>query len=101
MDRGHGPVRSVLRANQINTYPEILADPQIAALISVSSFSTPSTWTVDTDRGRTTLVLKSEDDIRRLGDGRLLIHSAQGLNFAIADRTRLGKASRLLLERFL
>lgn len=75
--------------------------PQIAALVSVSSFSTPSTWTVDTDRGRTTLVLKSEDDIRRLGDGRLLIHSAQGLNFSIADRTRLGKASRQLLERFL
>ena len=75
--------------------------PQISALVSVSSFSTPSIWTVDTDRGRTTLVLKSEDDIRRLGDGRLLIHSAQGLNFAIADRTRLGKASRQLLERFL
>lgn len=75
--------------------------PQIAALVSVSSFSTPSTWTVDTDRGRATFVLKSEDDIRRLGDGRLLIHSAQGLNFAIADRARLDKASRLLLERFL
>jgi hypothetical protein len=75
--------------------------PQISALVSVSSFSTPSTWTVNTDRGHTTFVLKSEDDIRRLSDGRLLIHSAQGLNFAIADRARLDKASRLLLERFL
>lgn len=75
--------------------------PQVTALLEVSSFSTPSTWTVDTDRGRTTFVLKSEDDIRRLGDGRLLIHSAQGLNFGITDRTRLDKPSRKLLERFL
>ena len=45
--------------------------PQITALLDVSSFSTPSTWTVDTDRGRTSFVLKSEDDIRRLGDGRV------------------------------
>lgn len=75
--------------------------PQVTVLLEVSSFSTPSTWTVDTDRGRTSFVLKSEDDIRRLGDGRLLIHSAQGLNFAIADRTRLDKPSRKLLERFL
>ena len=75
--------------------------PQVTALLEVSSFSTPSTWTVDTDRGRTSFVLKSEDDIRRLGDGRLLIHSAQGLNFSIADRSRLDKPSRKLLERFL
>ena len=75
--------------------------PQVTALLDVSSFSTPSTWTVDTDRGRTSFVLKSEDDIRRLGDGRLLIHSAQGLNFSIADRSRLDKPSRKLLERFL
>ena len=75
--------------------------PQVTALLDVSSFSTPSTWTVDTDRGRTSFVLKSEDDIRRLGDGRLLIHSAQGLNFSIADRSRLDKPSRKLLDRFL
>ena len=75
--------------------------PQVTALLDVSSFSTPSTWTVDTDRGRTSFALKSEDDIRRLGDGRLLIHSAQGLTFSIADRSRLDKPSRKLLERFL
>ena len=32
--------------------------PVIERLLSVSTFSTPSTWTVDTDRGATTLVLK-------------------------------------------
>ena len=75
--------------------------PHITALLQVSSFSTPSTWTVDTDRGRTTFVLKSEDDIRQLGEGRILIQDAQGLSFAIPHRSSLGKASQKLLERFL
>lgn len=75
--------------------------PHITALLQVSSFSTPSTWTVDTDRGRTTFVLKSEDDIRQLGEGRILIQDAQGLSFAIPHRSSLNKASQKLLERFL
>ena len=48
MDRGHGPVRSVLRAKQINTYPEILADPQIAAMELLRRRRLPNgveTWT--------------------------------------------------------
>lgn len=75
--------------------------PVIARLLAVSTFATPSTWTVETDRGRTKLVLKSEDDIRRLGEGRLLITSAHGLTFGIPDMGALDRASRKLLERFL
>jgi hypothetical protein len=77
--------------------------PAILRIAKVSSFSTPSTWTVDTDRGPTSFVLKGEEDIRRLGDGgRLLITSAHGLNFVVPDRfNRLDRASRRLLERFL
>ena len=37
------------------------------AAAPVSTFSTPSTWAVDTDRGATRFVLKGEEDIRRLG----------------------------------
>ncbi|MGB6114954.1 MAG: DUF1854 domain-containing protein, partial [Comamonas sp.] len=40
--------------------------PAITRIVSVSSFSTPSTWQVQTDRGAATLVLKGEEDIRRL-----------------------------------
>lgn len=75
--------------------------PQIRRIVEVSTFSTPSTWTVETDRGRTELVLKSEDDIRRLGQGRLLISTAQGLQFGIPQTADLDRHSRKLLERFL
>lgn len=75
--------------------------PMISRIVEVSTFSTPSTWTVETDRGRTELVLKSEDDIRRLGNGRLLISTAQGMQFGVARASDLDRHSRKLLERFL
>ena len=75
--------------------------PTVLRIEQVSSFSTPSTWSVATDRGPTRFVLKGEEDIRRLADGALLIASAEGITFRIADRFRLDRPSRRLLERFL
>ncbi len=76
--------------------------PTITRIASVSSFSTPSTWDVETDRGPTQFVLKAEEDIRRLrGRAALLIASSAGVQYAIADSTALDRASRRLLERFL
>lgn len=75
--------------------------PQILQLRSVSTYSTPSTWDVKTDRGDTRLVLKGEEDIRRLGGGALLIASGEGVLFRIADMHALDRPSRRLLERFL
>ncbi|KGM39593.1 hypothetical protein JY96_04910 [Aquabacterium sp. NJ1] len=75
--------------------------PAIQAIKAVSTFSTPSTWTVDTDRGPTEFVLKSEDDIRRLGEGKLMITAGHGVSFVVTDRLALDKHSRKLLERFL
>lgn len=75
--------------------------PAISRIVSVSTFSTPSTWEVETDRGPTSFVLKGEDDIRRLQDGSLLIGASHGVQFAIANRTALDRASKKLLERFL
>jgi hypothetical protein len=75
--------------------------PVIRAIRSVSTFSTPSTWTVDTDRGLTDFVLKSEDDIRRLGEGRLMITGGHGVSFIVPDRLALDRHSKKLLERFL
>ncbi|WP_240980344.1 DUF1854 domain-containing protein [Ramlibacter agri] len=75
--------------------------PTVQRIESVSSFSTPSTWSVVTDRGPTRFVLKGEEDIRRLGEGALLIASSEGINFRIADRRGLDRHSRTLLERFL
>ncbi len=75
--------------------------PEILRLVRVSSVVTPSTWEVETDRGATRFVLKAEEDIRRLPGGALLIASAQGMHFRIADRGALDRGSRKLLDRFL
>ena len=76
--------------------------PVIKRICSVSSFSTPSTWTVETDRGAAQLVLKGEEDIRRLrGSRALLIAASDGVQYAIEDTNAFDKASRRLLERFL
>lgn len=75
--------------------------PQIQALVAVSTFTTPSDWTVDTDRGRHTLVLGGEEDIRHLPDGRLLVTDRHGIAYVIATPAALDRRSRRLLERFL
>ncbi|MDP9881536.1 hypothetical protein J2W25_005872 [Variovorax boronicumulans] len=75
--------------------------PTLLKLHGVSSFGVPSTWTVSTDRGETSFVLKAEEDIRRLEGGALLIASAHGVQFRIPDAKALDRASRKLLERFL
>lgn len=75
--------------------------PRIEQLVSVSGFSTPSTWHVRTDRGDTRFVLKAEDDIRRLPGGTLLITAGDGLQLLVPDRSALDRPSRRLLERFL
>jgi hypothetical protein len=75
--------------------------PEVTRLVCVSTFSTPSIWTVETDRGPTTLILKGEEDIRRLGAGALLIAGSQGVHYRIRDMKALDRGSRKLLERFL
>ncbi|WP_374569009.1 DUF1854 domain-containing protein [Ideonella sp.] len=77
--------------------------PEIKRLLAVSTFSTPSTWDVDTDRGPTQLVLKGEEDIRRLPGSRaaLLITSGHGIVFKVPDLLALDRHSKRLLERFL
>ncbi len=75
--------------------------PVIHRIKSVSTYATPSVWDVDTDRGATQLVLKAEEDIRRLPDQRLLIADNHGIHYLIADRLALDKHSRRILDRFL
>lgn len=75
--------------------------PEILRLVDVSTFATPSAWQVETDRGPARLLLKSEDDLRRLPGNGLLVASADGVHFRIRDRMALDKGSRKLLDRFL
>ena len=75
--------------------------PVIERIFSVSSYATPSTWRVQTNHGETELVLKGEEDIRRLTHPGLLIADSHGIHFLIHDRNGLDAHSRKLLERFL
>lgn len=75
--------------------------PEICRIREVSSFATPSTWKVDTDRGETSLVLWGEEFIRRLGKSGLLIEDSHGIHFLVRDINGLDSASRRLLDRFL
>jgi len=75
--------------------------PEILRLDGVNSFSTPSVWRVQTSRGPTQLVLKGEEDIRRLSTNRLIVADAHGVQFLIRDLPSLDRHTRKLLDRFL
>jgi len=75
--------------------------PTIERIISVSTLSTPSTWDIVTDRGATKLILKGEEDIRRLTNSTLIITDSHGLRFILPDMQALDKNSRRILDRFL
>lgn len=75
--------------------------PEIKRLKKVSSFITPSTWQVETDRGDAAFILKGEEDIRRLTNSSLMITDNHGIHFLIRDRLSLDRHSRKLLDHFL
>jgi hypothetical protein len=75
--------------------------PVIDRLLAVSSFATPSTWQVRTDRGPTSFILKGEEDIRRLRGNGLLITDNHGVTYRIEDMRSMDRLSRRLLDRFL
>jgi hypothetical protein len=75
--------------------------PVIIRIKDVSSFATPSTWFIETNRGETELVLKAEDHIRRLGGHNLLIADADSVYYLLHEIEKLDKYSRKILDRFL
>lgn len=75
--------------------------PIILRIVNVSSPVEPSEWEIDTDRGRTSFVLNSEDDVHELDERRALITDAHGIRYLIPDISRLDAESRRLLERHL
>ena len=75
--------------------------PEIRKIVGVSTYATPSVWTVQTDRGQTDLVLRGEEDIRRMTGQTLLISDSHGIHYLIRDQFTLDKHSRKILDRFL
>ncbi|MYM27033.1 protein of unknown function [Duganella sacchari] len=75
--------------------------PEISRINSVTSFATPCTWNVATDRGDTEFVLRGEEDIRRLTVDTLLISDIHGIHYLIRDIRDLDKHSKKIIDRFL
>ncbi|MDB5766857.1 MAG: hypothetical protein JWQ61_1671 [Collimonas fungivorans] len=75
--------------------------PEIRRIQRVSSFTAPSTWYVETNRGDASFTLKGEEDIRRIVATSLLIADSHGVQFLIRDTQALDKGSRKILDRFL
>jgi hypothetical protein len=75
--------------------------PTIVKIAGVSSFSTPSVWRVETDRGPTQLILAGEENIRRLVPPALLVTDSSGIHYLIPDCGALDRQSKKYLDRFL
>jgi hypothetical protein len=75
--------------------------PEVLHIASVSSYATPCTWFVRTDRGDTEFVLKDEGDIRRIGDASLLVADNHGIHYLVRNMFTIDKHSRKILDRFL
>ncbi len=75
--------------------------PVIQRIVSVSSNADPSRWEVQTDRGPTEFLLKSEDDVRRIGPHGAILLDAAGMRYLVPDTKKLDAASRRVLERYL
>jgi hypothetical protein len=75
--------------------------PEIQRVNAVSSFITPSVWSVQTNRGEAQFVLRGEEDIRRLSGQTLIVADEHGVQFLIRDLPALDRHSRKLLDRFL
>lgn len=75
--------------------------PEILHIARVSSYATPCTWQVKTDRGDTEFVLKGEEDIRRIGATSLLVADSHGIHFLVRDMFTIDRHSRKILDRFL
>ncbi len=74
--------------------------PVIQRIVSVSSILEPCQWVVETDRGRTSFILKTEDDVRHLGQNKALILDSAGIRYLIPNIKTLNAASRRVLERY-
>lgn len=75
--------------------------PEILQIQYVSSIMEPCDWEVLTDRGPTRFVLKSEDDIRRLGPFSGIVIDAQGVRYLIRDTRKFDLYGRRAIEQYI
>jgi hypothetical protein len=73
--------------------------PQIRRIHAVVEGGGSTEWQVSTDRGDTRFELTSEDHIRRMGDG-VLIVDGHGIRYRIPDTRALDAHSRKILRTY-
>lgn len=74
--------------------------PVISKVHRVSSVTTGLEVDVETDHGRTTLILDADEHIRRVSDTRVVLTDRAGVRYLIPDLRQLDQQSRHRLERF-
>ena len=73
--------------------------PEIQRVIATTNPNPPCEWTVMTDRGQTRFQLESEDDVRKLGQNRVMIADSNGVRYTITDVKKLDAASWRIVQR--
>lgn len=73
--------------------------PNIQRVVSTSAPNPPCRWDVETDRGRTSFQLESDDDCRRIGSQGVVIADSNGIRYLIPDINRLDSSSQRVIRR--
>ena len=72
--------------------------PVIQRVLSVSGKTEPCEWGVDTNHGRTTFVLKSEEDVHRISTQTVNILDANGMRYRVENLNALDRKSKAFIE---
>jgi hypothetical protein len=73
--------------------------PVIKRVISTTNPNPPCQWSVETDRGKTSFLLESEDDVRKLGPNRVMIADSNGIRYTIPDVRQLDGHTQRIVQR--
>ena len=74
--------------------------PTIASIQKIEIAPDGMDWHVTTDRGRTVIQVESEDNVKNLGNHRVLIIDDFNVRYVIPDVRQLDRSSRKKLERY-
>lgn len=74
--------------------------PVIRRIVKTSAASPPCQWTAETDHGLTNILVESEDDVRKLGAGRLVIADTHGVRYLAEITSTLDRQTAAILARF-
>ena len=73
--------------------------PVIQRIVATNTPHPPCRWDVETDRGRTSFQLESDDDCRRLGPQAVLIADSNGIRYSIPNIDQLDASSQRIVRR--